>query len=91
MLTSHVLVSTSKPVGIKIGECTIENRECQKLLGVKIDANLNFNDHISDVCQKASICFSLIFTFHGIKQKKIINECFFHFTVQLLRTHLDVQ
>ena len=31
----HVLVSTNKHVGIKIGDYTIENSECEKLLGVK--------------------------------------------------------
>ena len=51
----HVLVSMNKPVGIKIGDYTIDNSECEKLLGVKIDVNLNFNDHISDLCKKASI------------------------------------
>ena len=50
----HVLVSTNKPVGIKVGDYTIDNSECEKLLGVKIDVNLNFNDHISDLCKKAS-------------------------------------
>ena len=50
----HVLVSTNKPVGIKVGDYTIDNSECEKLLGVKIDANLNFDDHISDLCNKAS-------------------------------------
>ena len=50
----HVLVSTNKPVGIKIGDYTIDNSECEKLLGVKLDLNLNFNDHISDLCKKAS-------------------------------------
>ena len=49
----HVLVSRNKPVDIKIGDYTIENRNCEKLLGVKIDANLNFNDHISDLSNKA--------------------------------------
>ena len=48
----HVLVSTNKPVGIKIEEYTIDNTECEKLFGVKIDVNLNFNDHISDSCKK---------------------------------------
>ena len=33
----HVLVSTNKPIGIKVGDYTIDNRECEKLLGVKID------------------------------------------------------
>ena len=50
----HVLVSTNKPVGIKVGDYTIDNSECEKLLGVKIDVNLNFNNHISDLYKKAS-------------------------------------
>ena len=50
----QVLVSTNKPVGIKTGDYTIDNNECEKLLGVIIDVNLNFNDHISDLCKNAS-------------------------------------
>ena len=75
----HVLVSTSKPVGIKVGDYAIDNSECEKLLGLKIDVNLNFNDHISDLCKKASRKVSALasHSFYGIKQKKIINECFF--------------
>ena len=48
----YVLVSTNKPVGIKIGDYTIDNNECEKLLGAKIDVNLNFNDHIADLRKK---------------------------------------
>ena len=50
----HVLVSTNKSIGVNIGNYTIDNSECQRLLGVKIDLNLNFSDHISDLCKKAS-------------------------------------
>ena len=50
----HVLVSTNKHVGIKIGDYTIDNSECEKLLGVKIDVNLNFNNHISGLYKKSS-------------------------------------
>ena len=49
----HVLVSTNKP-GIKIGDYTIDNSECEKLVGVIVDLNLNFNNYISDLCKKAS-------------------------------------
>ena len=38
----HVLVSTSKPVGVKIEDYTIDSSECEKLLGVKIDVHLKF-------------------------------------------------
>ena len=50
----HVLLNMNKPVGIKIGNYTIDNSECQKLLGVKLVLNLNFNNHISDLCKKAN-------------------------------------
>ena len=49
----HVLVSTNKP-GIKIGDYTVDNSECEKLVGVKVDLNLNFNNHNSDLCKKPS-------------------------------------
>ena len=39
----HVLVCTNKPVGIKIGDYTIDNSECEKLLVVKINVNLNLS------------------------------------------------
>ena len=31
----HVLVSRTKPIDIKLGDYTIDNKECEKLLGVK--------------------------------------------------------
>ena len=44
-------ISTNKSIGIKIGDYTIDNSEYEKLLGVKIDVNLNLNDHISALCK----------------------------------------
>ena len=43
----HVLVSTNRPIGIKIGDYTIDNNECEKLLGVKIDVNFDFKSRLS--------------------------------------------
>ena len=76
---SHVLVSVNKPVGIRIGDYTIENSECEKLVGVKIDANLNFNDHISDVYKKASRKISplaRVTPFMGLSKRKLMNAFF---------------
>ena len=50
----HVLVSTKKPVSINTGDYKIDNSEFEKLLSRKVDVNLNFNDHISDLFKKAS-------------------------------------
>lgn len=68
----HVLFSTNRPVGIKIGGNPMDNSECKKLLGVKMDVNLHFNDHISDLLKK-DIDISCSHSFCGIKQKLIIN------------------
>ena len=89
----HVLVRTNKSVGIKIGDCTIENNECEKLLVAKIDANLSFNDHVSNLCKKASTKISAlarVTPFMGLSKRKLLMNVFCHFTVQLMSTHLDV-
>ena len=39
MLISVILFSTNKPVGIKIGDWTIDGSNYDNLLGVKIDVN----------------------------------------------------
>ena len=75
----HVLVSTNKPVGIKIGDYTIDNSECEKLLPVKIDVNLNFNDHISDLCKKVTRKISALARathFMGLSKRKLLINVF---------------
>ena len=89
----HVLVSTNKPVGTKVGDYTIDNSECVKLLGVKIDVHLSFNDRISDLSKKASRNKSPLATvtpFMALSKIKFLMNAFFHFTVQLLHIYLDV-
>ena len=52
----------------------------KKLLGVKIDVNLNFNDHISDLCKKASRKISALATvipFMGLNKRKLLMNAFF--------------
>ena len=76
----HVLVSTKKPVGIKIGDYTIGKSECEKLLGIKIDVNLNFNNHISDLYKRASRKISAlakVSPFMGLSNRKLLMNAFF--------------
>ena len=49
----HVLFTTKKHIRFKIGDYTIDNNECEKLLSAEIDVDLNFNIYISDLCKKA--------------------------------------
>ena len=51
----HLLINNTKEsFQIKIGNETVSNSKYEKLLGVKIDHELNFNEHVSSLCKKAS-------------------------------------
>ena len=39
---------------VKVGDEMIWESKSEKLLGVTVDKNLNFNDHLSNVCKKAN-------------------------------------
>ena len=76
----HALVSTNKHLNMKVCDYTIGNSECEKLLGVKIDVNLNFNEHISDLCKKASRKISAlarVAPFMSIEKRKVVMNAFF--------------
>ena len=49
-------------VSISIEGETISARKCIKLLGIKIDNKLDYNEHISSICKKAS------FKLHALAQ-----------------------
>ena len=76
----HALVSTNKHLNMKVCNYTIGNSQCEKLLGVKIDVNLNFNEHISDLCKKANRKISALASiapFMSIEKRKVVMNAFF--------------
>ena len=50
----HMLLSTSNELTVKINEIQIKNSQLEKLLEIAIDNNLKFEDHINNICRKAS-------------------------------------
>ena len=48
----HVLLSTDETLQVNIGNSRINNSNCEKLLGIKIDWKLSLNDHIENKCKK---------------------------------------
>ena len=50
----HLLLTKDKSSEIHIGDSIIESSTCEKLLGIKIDSKLLFDDHIQDLCNKAN-------------------------------------
>ena len=52
----HLLTNNTKEsFQIKTGNETVSNRKHEKLMGVKINHELNFNEHVSSLCKKASL------------------------------------
>ena len=50
----HLLLSKDESSEIHIGDSIIESSNCEKLLGIKIDPKLRFDNHIQDLCSKAN-------------------------------------
>ena len=48
------IVSSSDAENLRVSEYDIKNSECEKLLGAKFDNKLTFENHIADICRKAS-------------------------------------
>ena len=46
--------NTHEYLRVKMGESQIWENQQEKLLGVLIDKNLNFNEHLSVICNKVS-------------------------------------
>ena len=56
----HVLLNTSNELTVKINEVQIKNSQSEKLLGITIDNDLKFEDHINNICRKASAKISAL-------------------------------
>ena len=49
----HLLLSKDKSSEIHVGESIIKSADCEKLLGIKINSKLRFEDHPQVLCKKA--------------------------------------
>ena len=70
---------TNQDVGINIGNCTVDNSQGEKLLGVLIDSNLNFGKHVSNICKKVSnklFALSRMSTYLGTDKLRLLMRAF---------------
>ena len=77
---SHLLVSTNSTVKMKIGNFDMTNSKSEKLLRVKFDHELSFNDHTSELCKNASRkihALSRVASYMNISKKCILMNAFF--------------
>ena len=77
----HLLVNKKDEVVINLGETEIKNSEYEKLLGIKVDTQLNFNEHLNDIISKASLkvnALSRVVPYMSLSKKKILMNSFFN-------------
>ena len=51
---SHLLLSTKTPIKASIGDVSLTTSTTETLLGIIIDSELSFDQHLSSICSKAS-------------------------------------
>ena len=62
----HLLVSSDESCAAKIENFSIKKSTKEKLLGVKFDPKLSFENHVTFLCQKASQNCTLLQEYHII-------------------------
>ena len=76
----HILLSTKEKVVTKVDSADIENSQSEKLLGVTLDSDLNFEKHINNICGKAKAklsALSRVAPYMNFEKKKTLMNAFF--------------
>ena len=76
----HFLLSLDINTKFSLPVCILEKSNSQKLLGVTIDWQLNFNENITNLCDKASKkiqAFARIFPYIPQTQKQLLMNGYF--------------
>ena len=76
----QLIISKNESVSVYIGPFEIKNTNCEKLLGIKVDSRLNFNEHLDGIIKKASPkinVLSRITPFMNISKGRILMSSFF--------------
>ena len=75
-----MLVNTNESVKITIRDFDINNSSCEKLLGVKLDNKISFDEHITNLCKKGNRklhALSRITPYMNFSKRRILLNAFF--------------
>ena len=81
-----MLVSTNEKIKTNAGGFSIENNDCEKLLGLKIDNKLTFDCHIFAMSKRANRkinALARIAPFISINKRHILMNSFFRFSLTI--------
>ena len=76
----HLLMSTLTPISITVKDYIIKNSDNEKLLGVTVDANLNFNCHLENILKQVSKnvhVLARITPYMSILKRKLLMNSYF--------------
>ena len=76
----HFLVSTSQEVNLNVNTFKIKSSDCEKLLGVKFDSKLRFDQQITDLCRRASRkihALARVTPFMNLSKRRLLMNSFF--------------
>ena len=79
--------NTKDSVSINVDGCIKHKSDTEKLLGVKFDKKLSFDNQISDICKNEGTNISalaMVRLYIGIAKKHILMNAFFQLAIQLL-------
>ena len=78
----HLPVNKKDEVTIRIGDTEFKNSEYEKLLGIKVNTKLNFNEHLNDTISKAkrkNNVLSRVMPYMSLsKKRKLVNSFLTH-------------
>ena len=77
----HLLMNKKDEITIRIRDTKIKNSEYEKLLGIKGDTKLNFNQHLNDIISKARRkvnALSRVMSYMNLSKKKKLVSSFFN-------------
>ena len=80
---SHLLLSGNTKLASNIDNNTIESEMKQELLGIIIDSKLSFEEHVHNICKKASLKLNALegFFLYGYSKTKSNDEIIYHFAI----------
>ena len=80
----HLIMSTDQSVNFQLGGSLIKRSDCEKILGVKIDYKLIFDEHVKTLCSKGNNkmrALARATPYMNVEKKKILMTSFFNATV----------
>ena len=88
---SHILLSSKKPENVSVDGIPLAASSHEKLLGVTMDSELKFENHITGLCLKVSKKINTLcrIKFHVIRKTQNINKSIYGITIQLLSLDMD--